>query len=131
MVELAMDFSSDTNARLSCANDSIFCHLSGGYCDRSTEPALDAARVVCRIFECLAVFIEVEKAERKARLSSWNQGTTALNLFSSPHWGTPLARHTVLSEEVALIPCVAHHAKSKCLGKQVQTILWLHSSHND
>ena len=64
MVDLAADFSSDTNAGLSCANDSIFCRLSGGYCDMLTEPALDAARVVCRIFEFLVVFVELEKAER-------------------------------------------------------------------
>ena len=40
-------------------------------------------------------------------------------------WGTPLARHTVLSDAVAWILCVARHAQSKCLGKHVQTILWL------
>ena len=39
MVELAANFGSDTNARLSCSNDSVFCHLSGGYCDTSTELA--------------------------------------------------------------------------------------------
>ena len=64
VVELVADFSSDTNARLSCANDSVFCHLSGGYCDMLTELALDAVRVVCGIFEFLVVFVELEKAER-------------------------------------------------------------------
>ena len=64
VIELATDFGSDTNAGLSCANDSVFHRLSGGYYDTLTELALDAVRVVRGIFEFLVVFVELEKAER-------------------------------------------------------------------
>ena len=64
VVELAVGFGNGTSAGLSCANDSIFHRLSGGYCDTSTEPALDAVRVVRGIFESLVVSVELEKAKR-------------------------------------------------------------------
>ena len=64
VVELAVDFGNGTSAGLSCANDSVFHRLSGGYCDMSTEPALDTVRVVRGIFESLVVSVELEKAKR-------------------------------------------------------------------
>ena len=130
VVELAMDVGSDTNASCSCGNDSVFFRLSGEYFHMSAELALDAARVAWGIFEFLVVFVELEKAERKARPSSWNQATTALDPLLSPHWETSLTRHAALSGKVAWIHCVVHCTEFKCLGKYVQTILWLHASHN-
>ena len=61
VVELAMDFGNGTSAGLSCTNDSVFRRLSDGYCDTSTEPALDAVRVVHGIFEFLVMSVELEK----------------------------------------------------------------------
>ena len=64
VVELAVDFGNGTSAGLSCANDSVFRCLSDGYCDMSTELALDAVRVVHGNFEFLVMSVELEKAKR-------------------------------------------------------------------
>ena len=64
VVELAVDFGNGTSAGLSCTNDSVFRRLSDGYCDTSTEPALDAIRVVRGIFEFLVVSVELERTKR-------------------------------------------------------------------